>query len=184
MPDVNAPKPELKIEAAPPHMPAEQELAGLSTKEADERVREALPETQDEILHAESSSELEAAKASYAPPPGDDGAVRLGSAHESKDEVTIEVEKVLEEGMGPFFQSLPPEARPLFKQKGEEAALKIGDMLRTLKVNVKKISDLIVAWLKTIPGVNKYFLEQEAKIKTDKIMELVEARKQAQSKEV
>jgi len=27
-------------------------------------------------------------------------------------------------------------------------------------------------WLKILPGVNKFFLEQEAKIKTDKILAL------------
>jgi hypothetical protein len=33
---------------------------------------------------------------------------------------------------------------------------------------------LIREWLLIIPGVNKYFLEQEAKIKTDKIQQLYE----------
>jgi len=27
-------------------------------------------------------------------------------------------------------------------------------------------------WLKLIPGVNKFFLEQEAKIKTDEVLKL------------
>ena len=35
-----------------------------------------------------------------------------------------------------------------------------------------KIIDVIKKWLSIIPGINKFFLEQEAKIKTDKIMEL------------
>lgn len=91
--------------------------------------------------------------------------------------MTIEVEKVLEDGLGPFYASLPPEAKPLFKEKGELAAREISEMLRTLHVNVKRVLQLIYQWLKVIPGVNKFFLEQEAKIKTDRIMALEEERR-------
>lgn len=57
-----------------------------------------------------------------------------------------------------------------FKQAGEETAGKISILLQTAKVQVKKIVELIVAWLRIIPGVNSYYLEQEAKIKADKIL--------------
>ena len=40
------------------------------------------------------------------------------------------------------------------------------------KVKVKEIVKLIIEWLKIIPGASRYFLEQEAKIKTDKILKL------------
>jgi hypothetical protein len=40
------------------------------------------------------------------------------------------------------------------------------------KFKVKAIVDLIKKWLAIIPGVNKFFLEQEAKIKTDQIIAL------------
>jgi hypothetical protein len=43
---------------------------------------------------------------------------------------------------------------------------------------VKKILALIRDWLKLIPGVNRFFLEQEAKIKTDKILLAAEEKKQ------
>jgi hypothetical protein len=44
-------------------------------------------------------------------------------------------------------------------------------------VSTKKIFVLIRAWLKIIPGVNRFFLEQEAKIKTDKILFVTEEEK-------
>jgi hypothetical protein len=45
-------------------------------------------------------------------------------------------------------------------------------MVRGLKIHAKKVVELIRDWLLTIPGVNKFFLEQEAKIKTDRVLEL------------
>ena len=45
-------------------------------------------------------------------------------------------------------------------------------MIETGKAVGRKILKLIRSWLKLIPGVNKFFLEQEAKIKTDKIVDL------------
>jgi hypothetical protein len=35
---------------------------------------------------------------------------------------------------------------------------------------VKKIVQAIVEWLKLVPGINKFFIKQTAKIKTDKIL--------------
>jgi hypothetical protein len=174
MPD-GLPTPEQpKIEA-----PAAAQEAGIDARaaheqtsvEADEAVRETLAETQDSILHAESKPELESAMEMPAP-------VGTGTAPQApKDEVTIEVEKVLEDGIGPFYASLPEDAKPLFKKKGEEAAREISTMVRTLHVQVKRVLQLITQWLKTIPGVNTFFLEQESKIKTDRIMALADERK-------
>lgn len=104
-------------------------------------------------------------------------AVHTATPTATKDEVTMEVEKILEDGLGPFYASLPEHARPLFRQKGEQAATEISSMVRSLHVQVKRVLELIYIWLKTIPGVNKFFLEQEAKIKTDRIVQLVEERK-------
>ncbi|OGL74505.1 hypothetical protein A3E39_02940 [Candidatus Uhrbacteria bacterium RIFCSPHIGHO2_12_FULL_60_25] len=156
-------------------------LDELSTVEADELARESLAETQDDVLHAETKSELEAAKEAATRP----GAVATGQVVKApKDETIIEVEKVLEQGIGPFYSTLPAEAKALFRKKGEEAATEIAEMVRALNVKVKRVLELIYAWLKTIPGVNKFFLEQEAKIKTDRIVELVEAMKEEREKRV
>ncbi len=95
-----------------------------------------------------------------------------------KDAETVEVEKIMEEGLGALYATLPEDAKPKFKQKGEEAATEIAGMVRTLTLTVKRVLQLLRDWLLTIPNVNRFFLEQEAKIKTDTIVELVETRKQ------
>jgi len=89
-----------------------------------------------------------------------------------RDALTVEVEKVMEEGLKDAFKELNPLQRQEFKIKGEQTAYKIRDLLRATHVKVKKIIKLIMEWLKMLPGINRFFLEQEAKIKTDKIVAL------------
>lgn len=89
-----------------------------------------------------------------------------------KDEVTIEVEKILEYGLGDYIPDMPDEARERFLKKGGEVAAQLSVMVRTLNVQVSLVVGLIKEWLLTIPGVNRYYIEQEAKIKTDQIVEL------------
>lgn len=87
-----------------------------------------------------------------------------------KDEVTVKIEKIMTEDLLESYQKLSPIAQQEFKLKGEETALKINELLRSAHVQVKKIFRLIYEWLKMLPGINRFFLEQEAKIKTDKIL--------------
>lgn len=89
-----------------------------------------------------------------------------------RDTLTVEVEKVMEEGLKDAFKELTPLQRQEFKIKGEQTAYKIRDLLQATHVKVKKIIRLIMDWLKMLPGINRFFLEQEAKIKTDKIVAL------------
>lgn len=86
------------------------------------------------------------------------------------DEITVRVEKIMEEGLGEAYQRLSPIAREEFKLKGEETVFKIHDLLKSTHVKAKKIFKLLLEWLRLLPGVNKFFLEQEAKIKTDRII--------------
>jgi len=95
-----------------------------------------------------------------------------------KSGTLIKVEKILEEDLEEFYFSMPPEERKIFKEKGEEAASRIEKMVKTGKTVARKILKLIREWLKLIPGVNRFFLEQEAKIKTDKIVVLAEREKE------
>ena len=99
-----------------------------------------------------------------------------------KDQVLLEVEKILEEELGEIYGKLPVEVQPVFKQKGEEASAEIAVMVRNLSLKVKRALELIRKWLLTIPHVNKFFLEQQAKIKVDKIQFLIDARKEDSSK--
>ena len=78
----------------------------------------------------------------------------------------------MEDGIGDAFNRLSPTARQEFKLKGEQTAIKIRTLLKSSHIKVKKIFQLIFEWLKLLPGVNRFFLEQEAKIKTDHIITL------------
>jgi len=99
-----------------------------------------------------------------------------------RDEVSVRVEQIMEEGLKEAFQELTPVQRQEFKIKGEETALKIRDILRASHVRVKRIFQLLFEWLKMLPGINRFFLEQEAKIKADKIMTMREQAKAADIK--
>ena len=90
----------------------------------------------------------------------------------AKDPTMVKVEKIMEEGLREAYDKMPPIAQQEFKIKGEEIAEKISQMLKKTHIQIKKIFALIFEWLKIIPGVNYFFLEQEAKIKTDRIVAL------------
>lgn len=81
-----------------------------------------------------------------------------------------EIESVLEEDLGDLYFQLPPQEQQRFKIEGEKTARNINNLLSDLKLKVSRVADLIRGWLQLIPGVNKFFLEQETKIKTDKIV--------------
>lgn len=91
-----------------------------------------------------------------------------------RDDLMIKVETILEEGLKEAFQELTPVQRQEFKIKGEETAFQVRDLLKATHVKVKSIFRLILEWLKMLPGINRFFLEQEAKIKADKILSLKE----------
>lgn len=82
------------------------------------------------------------------------------------------IDNILAEGLNEVFLKMNPNQQKEFKKKGEEITLKINELLNKTKVNVRKIIDLIKSWLKMIPGVNSFFLEQEVKIKADKILKI------------
>ena len=52
------------------------------------------------------------------------------------------------------------------------AGVKIKLTMQKTRVKASDIFELIKNWLKMIPRLSLYFLEQEAKIKTDKILGL------------
>lgn len=142
----------------------------VSPVEADERAHERLPETRDSILVEADAPPV------VVPPVATQGQAEVQSVR--KDEVTIEVQEILQEGLGDTFRSMTPEDRERFRAKGEEVATEIAEMVRQASVQAKRVIMLIRDWLLTIPGVNKFFLEQEAKIKTDQILELERERRE------
>jgi hypothetical protein len=82
------------------------------------------------------------------------------------------VEKILEIDLAAIYNSLTPEKKVEFKVAGERAAREITGLLAEATVQVKKIIEIIINWLKIVPGINKFFVEQEAKIKADEILKL------------
>lgn len=82
------------------------------------------------------------------------------------------IENILEEDMEDIYFHLDSAHQKLFKEEGERAARQIEGILATGKSVAVKILTVIKKWLQSIPGINKFFLEQEAKIKTDKISKI------------
>lgn len=95
---------------------------------------------------------------------------KKGIIPQVRDELTVEIEHIMEEGLKDAFVSLTPVQQQEFKIKGEQTALQIRALMQSTKIKVKKIVNLLIDWLKLLPGINKFFLEQEAKIKADKMM--------------
>jgi hypothetical protein len=84
--------------------------------------------------------------------------------------ILAKVENILAAEMDNVFLSLDIASQAKFKAKGEQVAIEITNLLQKTKVNINKIISLIVDWLRLIPHVNKYYLEQEAKLKADAIL--------------
>jgi hypothetical protein len=88
----------------------------------------------------------------------------------TKSQLRREVEGIMEDGLGPIYQAMTPEKQVEFKLAGEVAAGKLAILLRQTKIKISQIFKVIFNWLKVIPGANKFFLEQEAKIKSDRLL--------------
>lgn len=86
------------------------------------------------------------------------------------DRLKKAIDDILEEGLEDIYLNLPKETQKEFKAKGEETTNKINSLLSETKIKVKKIVQAIIEWLKLVPGINKFFVKQTAKIKTDKIL--------------
>jgi len=84
----------------------------------------------------------------------------------------IQIENILEDDLSEAFKTMDKAMQMRFKQEGERTASKIEQVLHQAKTKVKEILSLIRNWLRIIPGANKFFVEQETKIKVDKIMAL------------
>jgi hypothetical protein len=82
------------------------------------------------------------------------------------------IELILSEDMTEQFMAMSPADQAKFKAKGEETVSKLVALMQKTAIKAKEVLKLIVGWLRFIPHVNKYFLEQESKIKTDKILDL------------
>lgn len=150
-PEFTPPKPEIEV------MPEEIEAKPAI---------EAVPEAEKEVLPA--PAEIPPPAAPSVPP----------APAVKKDPTTMAVEKILEEDLGDLYVKLDPQSREKVRAEGDVLVNKLRIMVDSLRVQARKVLHLIRDWLKMIPGINKYFLEQEAKIKTDQIIDLAEKEKQ------
>jgi len=163
----------IKQESTTPDVYVSTELPNeAEQKELIEKI-EALPEKESKDLESAKDNFLDEAidglrKTLKRPKKKKKG----GLIPQVRDELTVEIEHVMEEGLKDAFTELTPVQAQEFKIKGEQIALQIRQLLRGTKIKVKRIVKLLVEWLKLLPGVNKFFLEQEAKIKADKIVAL------------
>ncbi len=89
-----------------------------------------------------------------------------------KSEQLKKIESVLEEGLEEAFASMDAQHQHMFKEAGENTAREIEGVINAVKVQTQRVFELIKSWLRIIPGVSKWFVVQEAKIKTDKILHM------------
>lgn len=118
---------------------------------------------------------------SVNPPPLQGGGVGVVSPR--VDKLESEIEEVLAEDLTDLYLSMPPDKQAEFKIQGEQTRTMIRQLVHHAHKNAKKIFELIRVWLKLIPGVNRFFLEQEAKIKTDKILMVTDEEQRRESKD-
>ena len=103
---------------------------------------------------------------SLQPKPVDEGV----TIHPIPKSITLrKIESILEGDLDDVYFRLDEAHQRLFKEEGERAAKQIEAVLATGKSIAVKILAIIKKWLQVIPGINKFFIEQEAKIKTDQI---------------
>ena len=89
-----------------------------------------------------------------------------------KSELRKKIEGILEEDLEEVYRSLPPQARTKFRVDGEKTARRIEVALKIAKTALTDLIKIIREWLIALPGVNRFFVEQEAKIKADKLIHL------------
>ncbi len=133
---------------------------------------------------APRGAELRAPEPERAPAaPAPAAAKRPEAPPDPKDKYRIRVERALEQNLWDLYFALPPGAREKFKTEGEAAAADLRVAIEKKSVRPNAVLHAVHRWLRSIPKVNPYFLEQEAKIKTDKIMDLVKERRKEEGLE-
>ena len=153
-----------RIERAPETPKLLPEAPSVATPE----INKGLSETEREQLRSEVLSSI--SHQERAPSIPSAASVAVPSVVPGKSEMRQKIENVLEEDLKDAYFKMEPELQATFKHEGEQTAEKIEDLFSRGKATAHKIFKLVFAWLKLIPGMNKLFIKQEAKIKADRIM--------------
>lgn len=130
------------------------------TKEKEEPKVSSIPEDRELITVVQGLKQAPTAKKTLPPIP------------QVRDALVVRIEKIMEEHFADAYAALPEVKKQEFKLKGEETAYTIRQLLNKTRIKIKKVFHLILEWLLLLPGINRFYLEQEAKIKADKIMAL------------
>lgn len=147
-------------------------LSTLTEKELDVKIKESIKPQEREIVNVVETTPPKEQRVAEERSKMQNPEEEIDSFSSSPvDPRIIEIEDMLSDGLEDMFFKLPQNLQQEFKQKGEEAAKKIYMLLQDTKIKIGKIFQIIVNWLKLLPGVNRLFVEQEAKIKLDKILE-------------
>jgi len=138
-----------------------------------ENIPEKSPESKPERSIQASQEKNNNASASVSLP----NTVGQAPASVSNQEIVLKkVENILASGMEQAFLTMDAATQAKFKVKGEETAKKISTLMQKTKLKAKEVVNLILEWLRIIPKVNKFYIEQEAKIKTDHIMRVYDGK--------
>lgn len=93
-------------------------------------------------------------------------------ATQKKSPLLQHIENILEEDLLLLYKELNPQQRKQFKAEGERTAKSIEQVLRKAAVALLEIIRLIRRWLRLLRGANVFFIEQESKIKAERILAL------------
>ena len=153
------------IKTSIPEAPRQPEQ--LSTPEAP---KEGALETRGERKTVEQPATQ--SKKEQAPMPPLVTPLPLAPVASVKSQLQQDIEDILAEDLKELYASLSPQQKLHFRKEGEKTAARIEILLKSVRIKISEILKLIRAWLSILPGVNKYFLEKEVKIKTEHILEL------------
>ena len=178
MPDVTSKPSQKELKEETLHMESEGQVRSSDTQE--QVITQFIEREQKEHIRSDTQEfqeDLHEADIHGFAPSSQTVAGAQGQA--MKSEFLLEIENILADDLGETYANMEPSLRIRFKLKGEEVARKIEEIALVSKAKIKQILNWIKEWLKMVPGVNRFFLEQEAKIKTDKIMGVLNERASA-----
>ena len=133
---------------------------------------EKLELSQQEQISLDGEAVLEKASTVEQDKPGLKKQVASQQTADIKAITLKKIENILQENLEEVYFNMDEAHRRMFKAEGERAAHQIEKILFSGKSVAVKVLEVIKKWLRLIPGVNKFFIEQEAKIKTDKVINI------------
>ncbi len=149
----------------------------LSPTEQPFRPPEIFPESEEKLITGEVRPQAEVVEGSEAPvelseqqehTPEAESESAEPEQEPQKDELIVKVESILSDGLEDVFKKMLKPTQDAFRREGEELAVRLKEMLGHGKLDKALANRQITRWLRGIPDVNALFLEQAAKIKTDK----------------